>query len=526
MENLNKLKVMKQGRRGILRLSAGFVASLVSTKLLSKKASAAVQKRIKLIVKEGTIKVKGKNYPIILIEGPGGKGGYSPMKKDGFHVEVINQLKVPTSIHWHGLILPWSQDGVAFVSQNPIPPGGSQSYDFPLVQSGTNWMHTHYGLQEGYLAAAPLVIWTPEELAIADQQYVVELEDFNSTPPSKILNDLVTGNPNGSSAMSMGSMGGMGNSQKMELITQKWDKPNQRFVKDRVLGEPAEVDVLYNALLANKKTIDNPDILDVKAGKSVLLRIIAATGMTNFYIDTGKLEATMVAVDGAPTIPTRGNFFQLANAQRIDLKVQIPKNGGAFPIIAQGEGTRLLCGVVLATKGASIPTLPEIAPLKTVSLNSLQDFHSRPKDPLAKRPVNRKLELVLGGSMTGYRWTINGSEYPNQNFLSVKKGERVSIRYKNTNTMGHPMHLHGHYVQVVEVGGVPVSGPVRDTVFVPPKSEVVVEFDATNAGVWAFHCHLIYHAHKGMFTVLKYEGADTKYWQPNKVSTEKLGLRS
>ena len=75
---------------------------------------------------------------------------YSPEKIDGFHVEVVNQLSVPTSIHGHGLILPNLMDGVPFVTQNPIAPGDSFRYDFPLKQSGTYWMHSHYGLQEDW----------------------------------------------------------------------------------------------------------------------------------------------------------------------------------------------------------------------------------------------------------------------------------------------------------------------------------------------------------------------------------------
>jgi FtsP/CotA-like multicopper oxidase with cupredoxin domain len=102
-------------------------------------------------------------------------------------VEVVNQLKVPTSIHWHGLVLPNLMDGVPFVTQEPIPPGKSFRYDFPLKQSGTYWMHSHYGLQEQLYNSAPLIIWTPEERAKADRQVVVMLSDFSFTPPEQIL---------------------------------------------------------------------------------------------------------------------------------------------------------------------------------------------------------------------------------------------------------------------------------------------------------------------------------------------------
>ena len=141
-------------------------------------AAVGASERVRLFVKEVPLKVLGKEVTVIAIEQADGTHGYSPEKNDGFHVEVVNQLKVPTSIHWHGLILPNLMDGVPFVTQNPIAPGKSFSYDFPLKQSGTYWMHSHYGLQEQLYNSAPLIIWTPEERAKADRQVVVMLSDF------------------------------------------------------------------------------------------------------------------------------------------------------------------------------------------------------------------------------------------------------------------------------------------------------------------------------------------------------------
>ena len=85
-----------------------------------------------------------------------------------------------------------------------------------------------------------------------------------------------------------------------------------------------------------------------------MLRLIAASSNQNFYVDTGGLEAELLAVDGKAVHPIKGNFFQLGVAQRLDLKVTIPKEGGAFPILAQGEGTKLLCVVDLDYKGVHL----------------------------------------------------------------------------------------------------------------------------------------------------------------------------
>ena len=481
---------------------------------------------VRLFVKEVPLKVLGKELTVIAIEQADGTHGYSPEKKDGFHVEVVNQLKVPTSIHWHGLILPNLMDGVPFVTQNPIAPGKSFRYDFPLKQSGTYWMHSHYGLQEQVYNSAPLIIWTPEERSKADRQVVVMFSDFSFTPPEQILKDLKRGmqptnmkeSPPGKKmeAGSSETKSGMkGGSAPNEVVAQKWDDQKQRLVRTMLRAPEAEIDVKYDALLANRRTLDDPEIISVNAGESVLLRLIAASSNQNFYVDTGGLEAELLAVDGKAVHPIKGNFFQLGVAQRLDLKVTIPKEGGAFPILAQGEGTKLLGGVILTTKGASVPKLSRNASVSTAALDNTQEKKLRAINPLSYRSIDRTLPAVLGGNMATYVWTVNGAAYPNSNSLNIKSGERVGMAFTNSTNMGHPMHLHGHDFQVLEIDGEKVSGALRDTLTVPPGSKMTVAFDADNAGVWPMHCHLLYHLDTGMFTVVKYEGADTKFWQPD-----------
>src|SRR5438445_3922396 len=196
---------------------------------------------VRLFVKEVPLKVLGKDVRVIAIEQADGTQGYSPEKDAGFHVEVVNQLKVPTSIHWHGLILPNLMDGVPFVTQDPIAPGKSFRYDFPLKQSGTYWMHSHYGLQEQLYNSAPLIIWTPEERAKADRQVVVMFSDFSFTPPEQTLQGLKSAlqTPNmkkerwgeKSETINSGQMSGsMGKSSPAEVIAQKWDDQKQRLV--------------------------------------------------------------------------------------------------------------------------------------------------------------------------------------------------------------------------------------------------------------------------------------------------------
>ena len=159
---------------------------------------------------------------------------------------------------------------------------------------------------------------------------------------------------------------------------------------------------------------------------------------------------------------------------------------------------------MLATKGASIPKFSRTASTSTAALDNNQEKRLRAVNPLPDHPIDRMLPATLGGNMATYVWTINEAAYPNRKSLDIRKGERVGIAFTISTNMGHPMHLHGHDFQVVEIDGEKISGA----------------FDADNAGIWPLHCHLLYHLDSGMFTVVKYDGADTKFWQPNAKAKE------
>jgi len=480
---------------------------------------------VKLFARESTITVLGRKAKVAALTQSNEEQGYSPEEVKGFHVEVVNQLPVPTSIHWHGLVLPNLIDGVPFVTQDPIPPGGSRRYNFPLQQSGSYWMHSHYGLQEQQLLSAPMVIRSPKQSKVADAEFTVMVSDFSFTSPKGILKGL-TGKK---SAMNGKNRDTMSDSQPMSpagqkesLVVQQWDETSKRLVAREVQAAAPDIDVKYNALLANRRTIDDPQIFEAKPGQSVLLRLMAAASATNFFIDIGKLDGTIVATDGEDVQPLKGNFFQLSLAQRLDLLVTIPETGGVFPILALGEGASLQTGVLLATPGTKIPSRPfALRPQRKMGgLDNTQEIHLRAKEPLADKPVQRSLPSVLGGDMMTYTWTINGATYPNRNSLNVKEGERVELVISNKTGMSHPMHLHGHVFEVTEIDGQKITGAKRDTILIPPKSTIKVAFDANNPGVWAYHCHILYHLATGMFTVLKYENADTKYWRPDGTPSE------
>ena len=440
-----------------------------------------------------TIEVNGKPASIMGIRQPDGTYGLNTTVNTPFRVRVENQLDVPSLIHWHGLTPPWQQDGVPGVSGPPIAAGGTADYDFPLPFGGTFWMHSHQGLQEQTLLSAPLIIHDGRDRN--DQQDIVlMLYDFSFTPPDQIFADLKQkGSP--SAAASPAAATQSAGTTQAKPVAMAMSGSAKRDLND----------VKYDAFLANDRTLADPEVIKVEPGGRVLLRVINSSSMSAFHVDLGQLDGELIAVDGIRIAPVTGRRFPIAVAQRLDIQLALPRETAAYPVLAQLEGERSQTGIILAAGRADIARVPEQAAMASLPLTLELEARLRAAEPLPPRKVDRTHVLNLTGEMAGYIWSINNVVWtPQTPPLPIAAGERVQLVFVNKTMMSHPMHLHGHPFQVVEIDGQPLSGAVRDTVLVPPSARVAVVFDANNPGYWALHCHLLYHLDAGMFTTLRY----------------------
>jgi FtsP/CotA-like multicopper oxidase with cupredoxin domain len=490
-------------RRRLLRGTVGLVAGEMAYRVAGRAVLAS--ETIGLDATTRTIEVKGKAAKAYALLSASGTPGLSFTVGDAFKVRLNNRLAEPTLVHWHGLTPPSAQDGVPGLSQDPIAAGASYDYDFPLKLPGTYWMHSHFSLAQAQkLLSAPLIIRTPEELKRDEQEVVVRLNDFTFRDPEEIIAQLrarsaaETGKPptpaGGSKMGSMPMHGGA--SMKMNSSP-----------KSSGMAMPAGADVNdidFDAYLANDRSLADPEVFRVERGGRVRLRIINMADSTNFIIDLGAISGELIAVDGQPIVPMRGAKFPLAMAQRLDIRVALGAGGGAFPILALREGDTARTGFVLATKAANIARIAEIGPAKAgvVGLDLEQKLTA--VEPLSLRPADRTHDVLLGGDMEKYIWTMNGEVYGKNKPIPVAPGERVELVMKNTTMMSHPMHLHGTVFEVVAINGRRFRGARRDTVMVPPMAAVTIAFDADNPGRWAFHCHNGYHMEAGMVTSVDY----------------------
>jgi FtsP/CotA-like multicopper oxidase with cupredoxin domain len=399
---------------------------------------------------------------------------------DVLKVNVRNGLPQDTSVHWHGLALRNDMDGVPGVTQQPIRPGGSMTYEFAVPHPGTYFFHPHVGTQLDRGLYAPLVVDDPREPGRYDAEFTVVLDDWldgTGRTPDGVLSALRKG----------GGMGGM-------------DMGGMDMPSSDALGGDAG-DVTYPLHLVNGRAATAPVTLAAKPGQRVRLRIINAGSDTAYRVALGGHRLTVTHTDGFPVRPVTVDTLLMGMGERYDVEVTL--KDGVFPLVASAEGKKSR-GLALIRTGAGRPPTASV-PVTELSgrLLRLEDLEATDAVRLAPTRPDRTHDMLLGGDMASYRWTINGKTFDRSAPLPVRAGELVRLRFVNGTAMFHPMHVHGHTFQIRGRDG--RDGPRKDTVIVRPKETVVADLVADNPGQWVTHCHNIYHAEAGMMVRLSYQ---------------------
>ncbi|GHA27501.1 multicopper oxidase [Devosia pacifica] len=493
--------------------AAGIMASLPGTVYAqaSTKANAFTLRAVRR-----TIEVDGRAASVLGLVDGSGRPGLILDPGQRFRVDLTNDLDVETIVHWHGQIPPNAQDGVSNTSPM-IPAGGSRSFDF-APRTGTFWMHSHVPAQEVDQLAAPLIVRSAEDLAADRQEVVLFLHDFSFRSGEEVLEEITSGRamPHGEVQEGSHSMGefprrivGHHESDPMSM-----PMPNAMSGGMAGMGHDSGMemdlnDFEFDAYLANDRTLDDPEVIAVERGGRVLLRAINAASMTAFWIDLGSVVGRLVAVDGDAVEPMEGTRFGFAQGQRLDIEIDMPADGSVLPVLALREGAPQRTGIVLAPRGAEVRRISSTADAEhpAYSGDMTTELALRALNPLPDRPVDRTHMVMLGGQMSPYVWSLNGQLWGSHTPVAVMSGERVEMMFHNMSMMAHPMHLHGHAFQVVDVNGQRIAGAVRDTVHVPPMGMVTIAFDAGEVAPWMLHCHHMAHMAAGMMSELDVRSA-------------------
>ncbi len=532
--------------------------------------------------------------------------------KEGQNVRlsVTNDLDEDTSIHWHGILVPFQMDGVPGVSFPGIKPGQTFVYEFPIKQSGTYWYHSHSGLQEAEGHYGPIVIDPAEPDPVAyDREHVIVLSDFSFMHPHTIF-------------ARMKQQAGVFNYQKQtvaSLFAGKDQTMAERLQWDKMLMDPTDISDVTGSVLTFLVNGHGPNDNWTglfTPGERVRLRFINTAAQMVFDVRIPGLKMTVVAADGQNVRPVEVDEFQIGNAETYDVIVQ-PTEDRAFTLVAEAVDRSGMGRATLAPRAgmtADVPPLrerplatmkdmgmdmssmsgmdmkmsgsmpgmdsnmaagnmagmagmpgmdhaamgkgmagmsmppPGMAPPKARGSDAMGDMGMSMLDPtnapqvkmgpgvqtIAPMPMDRTgepgqglesvghrvlvykdlvalspnadtrtptraLDIHLTGNMERFMWGFDGLKFSETTQpYSFEKNERVRVTLINDTMMAHPIHLHGHFFELTH--GPAGYGPRKHTVMVLPGGKVTWDFTA-DPGDWAFHCHMLYHMHAGMFQV-------------------------
>lgn len=421
---------------------------------------------------------------------------------DTIKVNLKNQLPEPVTIHWHGVPVPNAMDGIPGVTQNAVQPGQSFTYEFKADVPGTYWYHSHQDsvnqLDRGLYGA---FIVEPKEGTDVDRDYTLVLDEWMSSGEISGMN-MSSGNM---SEMDHSKMN-MGNENKASTKTEN---------SSMNMGHDMS---MYDLYTINGKSGSLVDQLPVKEGDKVRIRLINA-GYLSHQIHLHGHEFKVMATDGQPINNPgilKDNVVSIAPGERYDIEF-VASNPGQWLIEDHGNKA--------AVKGMKATLAYEGAPAGSDKANEAEkltavDMSRYGQVGKTNFALDQKYTLeytmnlnteMKNGEMV---YTINGKTFPETEPINVKKGDTVKVRLvNNSKTDDHPMHLHGHFFQVLSKNGKPLEGSpiIKDTLNLKPGEEYVVAFEADNEGNWMFHCHDLHHASAGMVTELKYTDYKTNF---------------
>ena len=482
---------------------------------------------------------------------------------DTVTLRVKNRLGEPTSIHWHGILLPSTMDGVPGLSFKGIEPGGLYVYQFKVKQHGTHWYHSHSGLQEQQGVYGPLVIDPKEPEPYSYQRdYVVMLSDWTDEDPIALMKTLKKQSDYynlhkptlGDFIRDVGKQGWSATAADRLMWAQM--KMNPTDLAD-VSGET------YTYLLNGQPPGQNWTGV-FKAGETIRLRFINGSAMTYFDVRIPGLKMTVIAADGQPVKPVSVDEFRIAVAETYDVLVEPVAE--AYTLFAQSMDRTGYARGTLARQMGATASVPPLDPRPWLTMDDM-GMGGMDHGAMADMPGMEGMDHSAMGAMAMQKHPASEQNNPLVDMQAMNpmpklddpgiglrnNGRRVLTYADLRSTFEDPdgrdpsrtveLHLTGHMekfawsfngvkfsdaeplqltygerVRVVLVNDTMMAHPIhlhglwsdledengqfqvrKHTIDMPPGSRRSYRVTADALGRWAYHCHLQYHMEMGMF---------------------------
>lgn len=528
---------------------------------LSTSALAQQTVQYKLVVRDTLVNFADKNKRVLSINGEFPMPTLEFTEGDLAEITVVNQSSQSTSLHWHGVHVPNDQDGVPFLTQNPILPGDTFTYRFPIKQNGTHWYHSHSGFQEQDGLYGMFIMHKKKD----DPHYRKGIDDLPTIPV--ILSEWTNLKPQ--------------NIQRMLHFGTDWfeikkgstqsyaEAIRSKHFKTKLLNEWKRMnamdvsDIYYEKFLINGSP--QRHYPNFKAKDRVRLRIANGGSSSYFWLQYAGGKITVVANDGNDVEPTTVDRLLIGVSETYDIIVSIPQDEQAFELRATPEDRSGSASLFLGQGTPKLaPVLPKLAYFKGMEMmNNMMKTNGEMKDmdmdmsfqtmdmnqvmypeihstnthsghgSASANPHEEKAHSPQDSQDKEGLITLNYGMLKSPTITRLPKGRKVKEVYLeltgNMNRYVWSMNnkvlsevdkikvekgeilrlvlynnsmmrhpMHLHGYDFRILNGQKEYAPLKNVMDIMPMEKNVIEFVADQEGDWFFHCHILYHMMGGM----------------------------
>jgi FtsP/CotA-like multicopper oxidase with cupredoxin domain len=374
-------------------------------------------------------------------------------------VEVRNDTDMPELVHWHGQFVGSDVDGSEEEGTPLVPAHGSRRFTIVPAPSGTRYYHTHIA-SKGDLAQGTF-----------NGQYGFFYVEPKSEP----------GNYD----------------QEFFLAAHQWG-PSLAHMGPQNNGW----EIAYEHASINDKALGHGEPIRVKRGQRVLLRFLNASATDDISFALPGHKFKVITMDGNPVpVQAEVEILTLGVAERADVIVEM-NNPGVWVLGATNDMDRNM-GMGIVVEYANEKGEPGWVKTARIPWDYTQ-FGGTAPQPAPDGTFDLTFKKIPGERVTFNRWTINDKSWPDTDPLVVQAGKRYRMIFRNQTGDTHPLHLHRHSFEVVNIAGKATSGIMKDVLNIARFSEASVDFVADHPGLSLFHCHMQLHMDFGFMALVKY----------------------
>ena len=395
-------------------------------------------------------------------------------------VDIINDTDTPELVHWHGMLIPPEVDGTQEEGSPLVPPHGQRRIQLTPGPAGSRWYHSHAmamadlhkGAYTGQFGFA--YVDSGNNPGEYDQELFLAIRDWEP------------------------------------FFTGTMDDEDDDTHNGPLLEKPATMNTDPDGLEVgsmtysiNDKALGAGEPIRVREGERLLIHFLNSSAIENRRIGLAGHKMKVIAMDGnvVPT-PQEVDSIFIGAGERLDVLVEM--NHPGIWILGSTEKMIRESGLGVVVEYAGQHRQPQwIDPPKTPWDYAIFG-KANPDSSVPQQTIELIFEKIPGGAGKFNLWLVNGKPYPHEREFVLEKGTRYRLIMRNRTDDAHPMHLHRHQFELMEINGKKTAGAIKDTVVVPYYGRATVDLTANQPGLALFHCHIQQHMDYGFKALFRY----------------------